>query len=189
MDFFNYVMVLASVIVGLAVTHLLQGVARMIQHPDRSKLYWVHLLWIALMFLNALLLWWWEFDLSAAKHWTFELFLFVIGFSVVLYLICAVLVPSDLGHYGSYRAYYFSRRRWLLGLVLIFSLMDVVDSAVKGRAHLFSLGWPYFAFVASRPILLLAGMKSRNEKLHGAIAIVFIGELLVMAFRSFHTMQ
>ena len=29
MEFFNYVMVLASVIVGLAVTHLLQGVAKM----------------------------------------------------------------------------------------------------------------------------------------------------------------
>ena len=43
MEFFNYVMVLASVIVGLAVTHLLQGVAKMIQHPDRKQLYWVHL--------------------------------------------------------------------------------------------------------------------------------------------------
>jgi hypothetical protein len=141
------------------------------------------------MFLNALLLWWWEFDLSAAKQWTFELFLFVITFSVVLYLICAVLVPSDLGSYGSYRAYYFSRRRWFLGLVLVFSLLDVVDSAVKGKAHFLSLGWPYFAFAASRPVLLIAGMRSRNATLHGAIALAFIGQLLVMAFRSFHTMQ
>ena len=53
MEFFNYVMVLASVIVGLAVAHLLQGVAKMVQEPDRKKLYWVHLLWIFLMFHNA----------------------------------------------------------------------------------------------------------------------------------------
>src|SRR5690348_5192176 len=101
MEFFSYVMVLASVIIGLAVTHLLQGVAKLIQHPDKQKLYWVHLLWIATMFLNALVLWWWEFSLSTAQRWTFELYLFVMGFSVMLYMICAVLVPSDLGHYGS----------------------------------------------------------------------------------------
>ena len=65
MEFFNYVMVLASVIIGLAVTHLLQGVARLIQHPERQKLYWVHLMWVALMFLNALFLWWWEFQLAS----------------------------------------------------------------------------------------------------------------------------
>ena len=189
MDFFNYVMVLASVIVGLAVTHLLQGVARFIQHPDREKLYWVHLLWVGTMFLNALLLWWWEFKLASVTHWTFELYLFVISFSVVLYIICAVLMPSELGHYGSYRAYYYSRRRWLLGLILLFGLMDFADSAVKGLAHLASLGWIYLIFVAMRPLMLLAAMKSRNEKLHGAVAIVVAGQLLTMAFLNFHTMQ
>ena len=94
MEFFNYVMVLASVIVGLAVTHLLQGVAKMIQHPDRKQLYWVHLAWVALMFLNVLFVWWWEFQLAGVRHWTFELYVFVLSFSVVLYLICAVLMPS-----------------------------------------------------------------------------------------------
>ena len=67
MEFFNYVMVLASVIVGLAVTHLLQGVAKMIQHPDRKQLYWVHLAWVALMFLNVLFVWWWEFQLAGVR--------------------------------------------------------------------------------------------------------------------------
>lgn len=73
MEFFNYTMVLMSVIVGLAVAHLLQGVAKMIEAPERHKLYWVHLLWIVLMFHNALFWWWWEFGLSQVRHWTFEL--------------------------------------------------------------------------------------------------------------------
>jgi hypothetical protein len=183
------VMVLASVIVGLAVTHLLQGVAKLIQHPDRRKLYWVHLLWVAVMFLNALLVWWWEFQLASVHRWTFELYFFVISFSVILYLICAVLMPDSLGDYDSYRAYYFSRRRWLLGLVLIFSIMDWVDSAVKGREHLASLGWLYLVFAVTRPILLLWAIKSRSAKLHAALPIIFGAELLTMAFRSFHTMQ
>jgi hypothetical protein len=189
MEFFNYVMVLASVIIGLAVTHLLQGVARLIQHPDRKKLYWVHLLWVALMFLNALFLWWWEYQLSRTQHWTFELYVFVLTFAVVLYLICAVLVPSELAGYADYRAYYYSRRRWIFGLLLLFSLMDFADTAFKGTAHLASLGWPYLAAVVTRSVLLLAAMKIRNSKFHAFVVILFIAQLMVLAFRSFHTMQ
>ena len=50
-EFFNYVMVLASVIIGLGLAHLLQGVAGIVQHPDREKIYWVHLVWVAATFL------------------------------------------------------------------------------------------------------------------------------------------
>ena len=189
MEFFNYVMVLASVIVGLAVTHLLQGVAKMVQHPDGKRLYWVHLAWVALMFLNVLFVWWWEFQLADVRHWTFELYLFVLSFAVVLYLICAVLMPSELGSYADYRAYYYSRRRWLFGLVLLFSIMDFIDSATKGRAHLASLGWPYYLVVATRSALLVGAMKTRNERYHSIVVLLFIAELLFLAFRSFHTMQ
>lgn len=189
MEFFNYVMVLASVIIGLAVTHLLQGVARLIQHPDRQKLYWVHLLWVALMFLNALFLWWWEYQLSHTQHWTFELYVFVLSFAVILYLICAVLMPGELGGYATYRAYYYSRRRWIFGLLLLFSLMDFADTAVKGKAHLASLGWPYLAVVVTRSALLLAAMKTRNSKFHAFVVILFIGQLILLAFRSYHSMQ
>ncbi len=140
MEFFNYVMVLASVIVGLAVTQLLQGVGKLIQHPEREKLYWVHLLWVAVIFLNALVLWWWEFRLSSLQHWTFELYLFVIGFAVVLYLICVVLMPSDLGGYGSFRAYYYARRRWLFGLILLFGLMDFAELGGEGTRALSLVG-------------------------------------------------
>ena len=189
MEFFNYVMVLASVIIGLAVAQLLQGVAGMIQHPDRSRLYWVHLLWIVLMFFNALFLWWWEFALSRTIRWTFELYVFVLSFAVVLYLICAILTPVSLGSYADYRAYFFSRRRWLFGLLFLFSLLDFVDSAAKGSAHLMTLGWPYFASVVIRSILLLVAMKSRSEKVHAAIVIAFLGNMAFFAFNSFHTMQ
>jgi hypothetical protein len=47
MEIFNYVMVLSSVIIGLAITHLLQGAARIVQHPGRYNAYWVHLVWAA----------------------------------------------------------------------------------------------------------------------------------------------
>lgn len=189
MEFFSYVMVLASVIVGLAVAHLLQGVAKMIQDREREKVYWVHLLWIFLMFHNALFWWWWEFALSRTTVWTFELYLFVLYFAVLLYLICSVLVPSTLGGYADYRAYFYSRRRWFFALLLAFSLLDFIDSAVKGRAHLMALGWPYFTSVAVRSALMVVALKSRNEKVQAAIVLLFIANMALLAFLNFHTMQ
>lgn len=189
MEFFNYVMVLASVIVGLALAHLLQGLARMVQRPERAKLYWVHLLWIAYIFHTALFWWWWEFGLASIGQWTFELYLFVLYFAVLLYLLCAVLVPSSLGPYADYRAFYFSRRRWFFGLVLVFSLLDLVDSAVKGRAHLAALGWPYFTIVAVRSILVLVAMKTRNATYHAFLVLLLTAMLILLAFRSFHTLH
>ena len=189
MDFFNYVMVLASVIVGLAVAHLLQGVAKMVEEPERNKLYWVHLLWIVLMFHNALFWWWWEFGLSHVRHWTFELYLFVLYFAVLLYVICAILMPASLGGYADYRAYYFGRRRWLFGLLLLFSLLDFVDSATKGWEHLRSLGLSYAASVAVRSALIVVAFRSRSEKVHAAIVILFIANLALLAFLNFRTMQ
>ena len=50
MDIFEYVAVLTSIIIGLGITHLLRGVAGLIQHPDQHRIYWVHLIWVPLRF-------------------------------------------------------------------------------------------------------------------------------------------
>src|SRR3954447_24256174 len=81
MEIFNYVMVLASVVIGLALTHLLQGAARIVQHPRRYNAYWVHLVWAAYIFEYAALWWWYEFGFSGRAHWTFGLYGFILLYS------------------------------------------------------------------------------------------------------------
>src|SRR5204862_1238788 len=61
-------MVLASVVIGLALTHLLQGAARIVQHPRRYNAYWVHLVWAAYIFEYAALWWWYEFGFRSEEH-------------------------------------------------------------------------------------------------------------------------
>lgn len=100
-DMFNYVMVLASVIIGLGITHLLQGVGGLVQHPGPRKTYWVHLLWVAAVFLRAIFWWWSEFRLSDTAQWTFTLYLFVLAYAVLIYLWCALLFPRDLIRAGA----------------------------------------------------------------------------------------
>jgi hypothetical protein len=40
MQIFEYVIVLSSIVIGLAVTHLMQGIAGMVQHPGRARVWW-----------------------------------------------------------------------------------------------------------------------------------------------------
>jgi cell division protein FtsW (lipid II flippase) len=77
MDMYLHVRVLFSMILGLRVSHLLSGVASIVQHPKAHKLYWVHLLWALFVFLYLIHFWWWEYRLSAIQQWRFPLYFFV----------------------------------------------------------------------------------------------------------------
>jgi hypothetical protein len=41
MSIFEYVVVLTSIVVGLALAHLAQGLATLVQHPGRIHVWWV----------------------------------------------------------------------------------------------------------------------------------------------------
>jgi hypothetical protein len=45
MDMYLHVRVFFSIILGLGISRLLTGVARIVEHPKEYKVYRVHLLW------------------------------------------------------------------------------------------------------------------------------------------------
>jgi hypothetical protein len=171
MEMFNYVMVLASVIIGLGIAHLLQGVGAIVQHPGREKIYWVHLTWVATIFLRAIFWWWFEFRLSKTPEWTFTLYLFVLGYAVLIYLWCALLFPRDLAGYDGFKDYFYSRRAWFLGLLIIGQAVDVGDTLLKGIEHFLSLGPSYIISVVILSALMLIGIRTRSERYHAALAL------------------
>jgi hypothetical protein len=187
MEMFNYVMVLASVIIGLGVAHLLQGVGGIVQHPHREKVYWVHLVWVLVVFLRAIFWWWFEFRLSETAQWTFTLYLFVLGYAVLIYLWCALLFPRDLVGYEGFRDYFYSRRRWFFGLLLLGQAVDVADTLLKGVAHFRSLGPSYVVGIVTLSVLLLIAMRTRSPRFHGAFAIFAVVYLVAYPWFAFDT--
>src|SRR5215475_12081485 len=84
MEIYAHAKVITGILVGLALTHLLKALARLVQHPGRLKLYWVHLVWVVFAFFYVISFWWWEFRLEKLPVWTFPLYLFVILYAVLL---------------------------------------------------------------------------------------------------------
>ena len=188
MGMFDYVMVLASVIIGLGVTHLLTGVASIVQHPGRARLYWVHLLWVAATFLRAIFWWWFEFAFSDAT-WTFGLYVFVLCYGLLIYLWCALLFPRDLTGYDGYKDYFYSRRTWFFAVGLAANLADIADTLLKGVGHFLALGPVYLVGQVVMITLFITALRTRNERFHAAFAIYAIAWLLIYPLTNFDTVQ
>jgi hypothetical protein len=137
---FEYVMVLVSIVIGLAITHLLssvaEGVHRLRGHGEPLSLDPVYLLWVGYVLVWLVSFWWYEFNFQALRdEWTFGLYLFVISFAILLFLLAAILVPHRLnGVQDSYR-YFMEGRRWFFGANIAGVIFDVFDTLLKGAGY------------------------------------------------------
>ena len=189
MNMFEYVMVLASIIIGLGLANLLQGVATIAQHPTRKKPYWVHLVWVAYAFILTVFWWWWEFAFHNARGWTFELYLFVLGYAFVMYLICALVFPSDIDEYRDFKDYFYARRAWFFGLQLVYLSIDFLDSWLKGPTHFFSLGVEYIVASLLQMVLCGVAIFTRNERFHAVFAVAMLLYQVSWASRLYGTLN
>jgi hypothetical protein len=172
---FEYVVVLTGVVIGLALTHLMQGLARMIEHPGRARVWWVHIAWVVYMFVSTVFWWWWEYSLRNTGAWTFQLYIFVIGYAFLLYLICAVLVPSDIAPFDDFKSYFMARRRWFFGLLIAWLGIDVIDTWTKGPAHFAALGIEYPIAQVGLALLCLIGLVSARERVQIIVWVLVVG--------------
>jgi hypothetical protein len=171
MGIFEYISVLTSIIVGLGIAHLLRGLAGLVQHPGRYRLYWVHLLWVAFMFFQMVFWWWWEFNLGKLEIWYFPNYLFVLIYAVLLYLCCALLFPADLEGYAGFDDYFLSRRAWFFGILAATNVIDLYDTWMKGAEHFTNAGTEYLVLTSVSFAILVIAAVTKNRAYHAFAAI------------------
>jgi hypothetical protein len=182
---FDYVMMLAAIVIGLALTHLMQGVGRIVENPRAAKVWWVHLVWVAHTGLLSVFWWWFEFALRRTPVWTFQLYAFVLGYAFLIYLICTILFPTDLGPGRDFKSYFLSRRKWFFGLLIASLVVDVIDTLTKGVAHFASLGIEYPLSQAALALLCVFGIASRRDRVQAVVAVLAFGYLVLRVVRFF----
>ena len=179
-DLYQNVRVVLGIIVGLAIARLLYGIARIIQHPGRDRLPWIHLGWVAWTLLNVLAFWWWEFRLSRVAHcdlWA--------SYCSSMFAYATAVLPAG-GHdpcsrtapktHAGYEDLFIARRGWFFGLVALTLLMDVPDTWIKGAEHLQSLGPAYLIRIGGLVIMCVIAARTRNLLFHrifAAAALVY----------------
>jgi hypothetical protein len=63
-DLLVHARTMISIIMGLSMARLLNGVAGLIQHPKKEHLWWPHLCWVLYMMVSITAFWWWQFQLN-----------------------------------------------------------------------------------------------------------------------------
>ena len=114
MDSFSYLSVLLSIVLGLAITQVLQGFRGLILTRARVKRYLPTLIWAGLTLLIAIQGWWASFDLRVRAHWSFLAFFVVVLQAISTYMVAALVLPEITGQMViDLREHYFAHRRWL----------------------------------------------------------------------------
>lgn len=147
MSSFEYVMVLVSIVVGLALTHVLTALAtavhRLRGHGPPIRMDPVYLPWVGFVLTWLVSFWWWEFRYQeVVEVWSFGLYLFVILYAVTLFLMAVLLVPGEMeGVNDAYDYFFMSIRHWFLGIVLFTQVViDPLDTVLKGTDWLLQSG-------------------------------------------------
>jgi hypothetical protein len=187
-EIYPHVRVVMGMVIGLGVTRLLSGLARIVQHPARHRLYGAHLAWVASVLLALVHFWWWQFGLYQIEAWTFGIYLFVVGYAIVLFLMCALLFPESMQGYANYKDYFHARRAWFFGLLAATYLLDVVDTFIKGEAHFARFAHEYLIRTPLLVLLCVAAMKSASQRFQVFFVAVTLVYQVSWIFRLFDTL-
>ncbi len=174
-DIFPHIRIVMGMVIGLGVTRLLSGLARIVQHPGQYRLYPVHLAWVVSVLLMLVHFWWWEFGLFQIETWTFGKYLFIIFYAVTLFMLCALLFPDSMLDYTSYEDFFYSRRTWFFGLLAATYLLDVIDTLLKGPEHFARFGVEYLFRTPVFVALCVIAMLVRDRRFH----IAFVAAALI----------
>ncbi|MGN6718862.1 MAG: hypothetical protein ACTHLX_15885 [Candidatus Binatia bacterium] len=184
MDEFGYLAVILSIILGLAVTQLLQGLSQVINARDRVRIYGPAIGWALLLLVINVQAWWAMFSYRNRHTWTFPQFAILLLETIFLYLLAALALPMDFqGEIVDLRANYFRHAHWFFGsfiAVLLVSLSKdlIFAGSLPGG---FNLGFHLFWIVGAN----IAAV-TRNDLFHKAYvwisAVSFIVYIAVLFF-------
>ncbi|HEV2570841.1 MAG TPA: hypothetical protein VGU72_03825 [Beijerinckiaceae bacterium] len=188
-ELFPHVRIVLGMVIGLGITRMLAGVAGFIQHPGRYKVSLLHMLWAVSILVELILFWWWEFGLSRIDRWTFGIFIFVIGYAVVLYLLAALLFPDNIAEYGGYEDFFLKRRHWFFAILGTTFVFDVIDTLIKGTDYFTRLSVDYLVQVPIGLALCIVGWISANRNVQIAVALVHMTYQAYWIVRVYNTMH
>jgi hypothetical protein len=142
MDPFSYICVLTSIVAGLAVTRLVSAFGQLLQTRARTPPYWVHgALDGERAFGN-------DHHLVGANrwrnvpHWSLFLFLWLLVAPLILYLVTALLFPTNQDDVvvTNWREHYYANNQKIFALFALTFAIDLVDTLLKGVTYFLSFG-------------------------------------------------
>jgi hypothetical protein len=182
MDAFTYLSVLLSIVLGLALTQVLQGYRAILLARGRVRHSATVLIWSGLLLAIVAQAWWASFGLRDRTRWDFLTFAIILAQMGVIYMVAALIFPDvpasgdiDLEeHFERHRGAFFGFILAMLGTSLLKSI--ALDGRLPRTADLF-----FHLLLASVAVLGMLIRKARAQLLiacaSAAVLVAYVGLL------------
>jgi hypothetical protein len=177
MDEFSFLSVLLSVILGLAITQILQGFRGLVLSRTRIQIYWPVIGWAVFVLLVCFQNWWSMFGMRNRHDWAFQQFAMVLLQTILIYMVAGLVFPDFVGEaIVDLKESFYAHRRWFFFL----GFASIVVSVVKDLVLDGKLPKPTnLAFHAIFGVALLTGASTRQERYHKALVVFVIATFVV----------
>jgi len=136
---FDYLTILVSIVLGLAITNVLTRLANVITARHRVDFYWPPIAWAIWIFFISVQHWCAQWSVRHSQAYNFGSFWLQVLVPVVLFLLSALVLPErdengrlDLG------LWYFHNRAWFFALLCALPLLSIAEEVVRS-GHMASM--------------------------------------------------
>lgn len=175
----DILLTLYSIVAGLGISRLVQGLASMIEQRKRMHLYWVHSAWMVITMAAHVVTIFALIRFSSHAHWTVFNAMLALSMPLLLYLVSDLIVPRMSGEGPvDLRAYFYDNRRWLYSLMIALTLLAMaVQIAVERQLEL-DLGG---MLRAAALLAFFGGLASARPAVQSVVVLVLLAVILSAA--------
>ncbi len=132
MSAFDYLTVLNSIVLGLAIANVLTRLATVVTAREQVDFYWPPVVWAVWLFFISVQHWWAEWGVRHTQHWTFGAFWLELLVPVDLFLLSTLVLPErkedgkrNLGEW------YFHNRRWFFAVMFFLPALSIASEVAR----------------------------------------------------------
>jgi hypothetical protein len=175
----EHLIVLVSIIIGLAIADLLSSLRHLIRNRHRVRFHWLPLTWSALIFLQLVQLWWIYFYVLQVEIWrNYFAFAFFLLVPVLVYLIASWILPDreEAGEIDL-REYYFRENGWIFGLICLAAVVQIASELLQGGV----LFHPARVVQVTAACLFASLAWTKKIGYHAAVTLILVGVFVTLA--------
>jgi hypothetical protein len=174
MSIFEHVSVFLSIILGLAVVHLIGGLAMLLDAHTKARLYWIHIGWTISMLFIVILVWLGSFVLSPLSQIGALHFLNLLAYAMVTSLMSGLLFPVGGKQVQDYYKHFMANRSRLYILGIIFVIIDAIDGVLEHFSAEVDWDIGQYATLFVWLLVFVLGLAKNSKSVDAVIVILLL---------------
>ena len=166
---FEFITVFISIVLAFGVSDILASWGAQIRLRRQVRVYWLHVIWSALLLILMVQVWWSLWVLRDNTGWTFFKYLLLILPFLTLSLIAYLLTPPLSDGATDIRQHYWDNARWFFSLAAFYLCAALAFSSVIVGQELLAIR----NTIRIGGLLLMISLAVwQNEKYHAVAALI-----------------